>query len=75
MDLSRLTAEKLYDDSRIKDAGTLEDLFGRRSLDESGTPNRLRHTAGLLALLQPQAHGLQCHPAGRRLVEGDEMGS
>jgi thiosulfate/3-mercaptopyruvate sulfurtransferase len=31
-----LSQDKLYDNSRIKDAGTLKDLFGRR-LDESGT--------------------------------------
>jgi len=31
-----LSRDKLYDDSRIKDAGTLEDLFGRR-LEKSGT--------------------------------------
>ena len=31
-----LSQDKLYDDSRIKDAGTLKDLFDRR-LDKSGT--------------------------------------
>ena len=31
-----LSLDKIYKDSKIKDAGTLEDLFGRR-LDESGT--------------------------------------
>jgi thiosulfate/3-mercaptopyruvate sulfurtransferase len=31
-----LSLDKIYEDSMIKDAGTLEDLFGRR-LDESGT--------------------------------------
>jgi thiosulfate/3-mercaptopyruvate sulfurtransferase len=31
-----LSPDKIYEDSMIKDAGTLEDLFGRR-LDESGT--------------------------------------
>jgi thiosulfate/3-mercaptopyruvate sulfurtransferase len=31
-----LSLDKLYDNSRIKDAGTLEDLFGRR-LEKSGT--------------------------------------
>jgi thiosulfate/3-mercaptopyruvate sulfurtransferase len=31
-----LSPDKIYEDSRIKDAGTLEDLFGRR-LDKSGT--------------------------------------
>jgi thiosulfate/3-mercaptopyruvate sulfurtransferase len=31
------TAEKLYSDSKIKDAATLEELLGRRNLDEMGT--------------------------------------
>jgi thiosulfate/3-mercaptopyruvate sulfurtransferase len=31
------TAEKLYSDSKIKDAATLEELLGRRNLDEEGT--------------------------------------
>ena len=31
-----LSQDKLYDDSKIKDAGTLKDLFGRR-LEDSGT--------------------------------------
>jgi thiosulfate/3-mercaptopyruvate sulfurtransferase len=31
------TAEKLYSDSKIKDAATLEELLGRRNLDEKGT--------------------------------------
>ncbi len=32
-----LTAEMLYDDSRIKDPATLDDLLSRRSLDAKGT--------------------------------------
>jgi thiosulfate/3-mercaptopyruvate sulfurtransferase len=32
-----LTAEKLYDGSKIKDAATLEDLLSRRNLDDMGT--------------------------------------
>jgi thiosulfate/3-mercaptopyruvate sulfurtransferase len=31
------TAEKLYSDYKIKDAATLEELLGRRNLDEKGT--------------------------------------
>ena len=31
------TAEKLYSDSKIKDAATLEELLSRRNLDEKGT--------------------------------------
>lgn len=32
-----LTADKLYEDTRIKDAAALEELLGRRELDKEGT--------------------------------------
>jgi len=61
-----LTAEMLYDDSKIKDPATLKDLLSRRSLDEKG--NQIVYGT-------PQAYrlfyGLKLMGYNATLLEGD----
>jgi len=61
-----LTAENLYDDSKIRDAATLEELLNRRSLDKKGTQ---------LVYGTPQAYSLfyalQLMGYNATLLEGD----
>jgi len=61
-----LTADNLYDDSKIKDAATLRELFDRRSLNEEGTQ---------IAYGTPQAYwlfySLKLMGYNATLLEGD----